>query len=331
MVYLISIWAYPLLGLTVLLGVLTPSILITWVRLELSLLLFLTLLSIGHNAWARKEDVLYYFINQALGSTLILFSWVISMKTPFSLWMMGLALLLKIGLFPFHSWYLNIVNIINHSSFWVLRVPLKLITLKLIFTSRSVINSLILGTINIVVSFIFVFKEKKPISFLALASIFNTGWAILGLVNSWIWVMYILIYGLNLKLVLMSLEIILKSNFSNHKVQRKSIHNNQILLARLIVIGIPPFTGFRLKIIIFLYLVELSWRLGVLAILVSLIMLFYYILIFFYSLRVYNSYSEILVKNWVSIFISPIILVNFWISILVIIWLVYYLNNKKLT
>lgn len=318
----------PLLRLTITVGVLTPSVLLTWISLEVSLLLFLSLLSMTHTSRSTKEDILYYFISQALGRTLILFSWVVFIKTNLSSWVINVALVLKIGLFPFHSWYLNIVNIINYSNFWILRVPLKLITLKIFYTLRSRVNSLILGTLNILASFIFVFKEKKPILFLALTSIFNTGWAMLGLTNSWVWIVYIIIYGLNLKLVLVSLEISFKLHLINRSVHEKLAYENQVLLRGLIIMGIPPFTGFALKVIIFLDLIEQSWRVRVLVILSSLIMLFYYLLFFFYSLRLGTSYSEKISKNYAYGFIRVIVIINLWISLLLIIWLIHYLNNE---
>lgn len=96
-------WVSPVLGFTIVIGVLTPSVLLTWVSLEVSLLLFLTLLRARHSTLTKKEDVLYYFINQALGRTIILFSWVTLIKNYVSFGVIELALILKIGLFPFHS------------------------------------------------------------------------------------------------------------------------------------------------------------------------------------------------------------------------------------
>jgi hypothetical protein len=95
-------WVLPTLIIVILYGIITPSVFITWISLELSLLLFLNLIkSLNHKS--PTEELVYYFVIQALGRTLILFCWLSTLTSIAISTVFFLALLLKLGVFPFHG------------------------------------------------------------------------------------------------------------------------------------------------------------------------------------------------------------------------------------
>lgn len=315
----------PGLRFIILVGIITPSIFITWTILELSLFIFLNLIK-TFKAKSRTEETVYYFVVQALGRTLILFRWLLSLVSTLRQILIFLALLLKLGVFPFHRWYINLVNVVNSSIFWILRVPLKLIVLKLMFSLSSENWLIRLALLNILVSFVMVFKEKKLISFLGLASIFNTGWAILAVSSSWLWLVFIIIYGFNLKLILWILEQSLSSSFFYNVQTLGVVLEQYLVISGLIAMGLPPFSGFTIKVLIFFQVISKRWLIGALRLIRSVIISFYYLIIFFFSLSTSRGIEVTISVNTINQ-ILRFVLLNLGISIILIIWVIYYLDN----
>lgn len=320
-------WILPMLIRVILIGLVTPSIFLTWVSLEISLFLFLALIKFLNNK-SSAEEVVYYFVVQALGRTLILFSWLSSLTWRATNIVFLLALILKLGIFPFHRWYINLVNVINYSIFWILRVPLKIIVLKLIIASSNLSWLTALALTNILISFVWVFKEKKIVSFLAFTSVFNTGWAMLALQGAWLWLIFIIIYGLNLKLILLAFDEAWKLSFFNKiNVQREILHQH-LLVIGLILMGLPPFSGFTIKVLIFFQLLDLSWFVATLRLGRSVIISFYYLIMFFFNLSRGESLETLLSASKISKTLR-LILLNLGLSLVLIVWVTYYLYNKS--
>jgi NADH:ubiquinone oxidoreductase subunit 2 (subunit N) len=325
MSYSLSSWPIVLLSRAVFLGCLTPSLLVTWIILELRLLLFLMILK--KSTTKIHEELIYYFVVQALGRRMILLSWVLEGIFRYADYLILIALILKMGLFPFQSWYMNIVHLLDYQRFWVLRVPLKLVVIKLCYLSIQAALILWIGTINIVLSFISVLKEKRVLSFLALGSIFNTGWSLLGIHSNWLWLVFILVYGANLKLLLVAFYNAGTSNLFFDLSSLNYAGQHQLLMLGVILIGIPPFAGFILKLVIFFHIMRVRLFISTLVIALSLAMTFYYLLMFFYTLRRYTGLALSVSNTWVRKN-NYALNFNFLASLFLLFWLIYYLNNK---
>lgn len=271
--------------------------------------------------------LVYYFVIQSLGRVVILYSWIARRLFFLASYLTLLRVLLKLGVFPFHSWYLNLINYLNLDRFWVLRILIKFIPLKLLLILSSSHLYLILGLANIILAFFSVFKEIKIVTFLGFSSIFNMGWVFQGILTQWNWLIYLLLYGITLKLLIVALNVNgLKSFFIG--VVNSSKHQSLFsIVCALVIIGIPPFPGFVIKVVIFLTLIDYSLILGCLRLLVTLVITFYYLILFFYlSLKFEDSYFGLSIK--ISNEPLRLLVVNLFLSPFVYMYLIYYLNNK---
>lgn len=293
--------------------------------LEVALLIFLILIKKSINQ--THEELVYYFVVQALGRRMILLCWLLPGAFLYTNYLIILSLLVKIGVFPFQSWYLNIIHLLDYNNFWILRVPLKLIVIKVIYLNMYIEEVLWVAIFNIALGFSWVLKEKRVVRFLALGSIFNTGWALLCINSNWLWLLYMLLYGINLKILLVCLYKIRVSNLFFDRRAVTYSHQHQVILLGLILIGIPPFAGFILKLGIFFWVKNLRLLIATIALCFSLAISYYYLLLFFYTLTRHKGLVLILNKPWIAE-MNALLVFNFRVSCGLLIWLSYYLNNR---
>lgn len=310
----------------ILAGLLTSSFFFSWIALELSLVIFLlNLKSLKVQDFA--QECVHYFVIQALARTLILYFWLRSSLNSFRGEFILLRLSMKIGIFPFHSWYINLINFLDWEIIWVLRIPIKLVILKMIFSIRLNFTVITLAFINVIFSFVSIFKEKKIKLFLALTSIFNIGWVLLAIIDFRAWFIFIIIYSLNLYLLLDSLKLNLREAlFDFNNIESKRLHLI-VIITGLIMIRIPPTLGFMVKIIVIFLVIKDFFFIGALLLLSSVIMRYYYIIIFYYL----NLSSS---KPIIGFTIGPGLIwkflnLNFILALIIAVVVCYYLNNNS--
>lgn len=152
----------------------------------------------------------------------------------------------------------------------------------MLFSTRFGLTLVGLGLTNAGLGFFILFKEKKVKLFLALTSIFNIGWVLLSLLDLTLWIIYILIYGGNLYILLEGLKrnkIERLFEYSRNESKRKFM---LIILIGLVLMRVPPTLGFTLKILIILILIEPLMLVRFTLLILSLIITYYYMLIFYY-------------------------------------------------
>lgn len=306
----------------------TSSFFFSWIALELRLVIFLLALKslkVQHFA----QECVHYFVIQALASTLILYFWLRSTLNTFSRELILLGLSIKIGIFPFHSWYLNLINFLDWGIIWVLRIPIKLVILKIIFSIGLTFAVTILAFVNVMFSFIRIFKEKKIKLFLALTSIFNIGWVLLSLIDLIAWIIFMIVYRINLYVLLDSLKINFRETLFNlNNAESKSIHL-MIIVVGLIIMRIPPTLGFIVKIIVIFLVINDFFLIRSSILLTSVIIRYYYLIIFYY-LNLSLS-KPISIFRAITGFIWKFLNLNVILSLVMGILISYYLNNNLCT
>lgn len=271
------------LVLRVFLAIRVQRFIVLWVLLELNFLAFISILS-KSITFKTSNKTLNYFLIQAVGRGIILiviFMFLMRVSYVMLRLLYFLALLIKLGGVPFHSWYLRLIQKLSWEIIWVLSIWQKFIPLLIMCKPRF--NLLLLtGVLRVGLSRISRISQKNVKKILGLSSIFSLGWVLVSFdFNKFVWVQFILGYGGSL-LVLLSGFIL-----SNHGVSQdfnKLANTSNLLiffLGFLIISGIPPFIGFFLKIIIIFNLIESRIGVRLLFLIFSLLLIFVYLNIIF--------------------------------------------------
>ena len=277
-----------------------------WLTLELNFICFVRLLRQEFRV-ANRNGNLYYFLIQRLGRVFILLRILI-----FLIWNIKLfsliffsAILLKLGSAPFQFWYLKLIQKISWKNIWLLSVWQKFIPLILLKFSSSVIL-ILFGAINVLTRRLSSVKQKKIKKILGLSSLFSLGWVISAIALSEIWLWFILGYGLvliNLILSLISTQLLSVENLESSL--RNPINLLVFFLNLLIVRGIPPFIVFYLKILILSLLIEFSFFIVLIYLIISVFIIYIYLIIRFSLLtflKARETSSKFTNINKVSIF-----------------------------
>ena len=149
-------------------------------------------------------------------------------------------------------------------------------------------------------------KQKKIKKILGLSSLFSLGWVISVIALSEIWLWFILGYGLvliNLILSLISTQLLSVENLESSL--RNPINLLVFFLNLLIVRGIPPFIVFYLKILILSLLIEFSFFIVLIYLVISVFIIYIYLIIRFSLLtflKARETSSKFTNINKVSIF-----------------------------
>lgn len=318
-------WLGPIFWVVVLRGIVSSSFFICWVSLEVSTVIFLVFIK-TKTIKKCPEEIIHYFSIQSLARILLLYFWITCSLFHFRGVIILLSLTIKLGVFPFHSWYLNLISILEWNSIWLISGPIKIIVLKLIFT-LGIINFLLpLGLLNVLISFLIIFKERKTKIFLGVTSIFNIGWVLVSIVEAITWLIFIFLYILNLIALITNLKF---SQSDSLFILPESKNVSQLLLIiRLIIIGIPPLLGFFLKLRVLITLLEERLVFRVLILLASLVIAYYYLILFFFMRLKSRAKKRKLWSDWHG---SSYLLVslNIWLRLIFIFFFVYYINNKE--
>nr|YP_637114.1 NADH dehydrogenase subunit 2 [Adoxophyes honmai]AAY57392.1 NADH dehydrogenase subunit 2 [Adoxophyes honmai] len=263
-----------------------------WIGLEINLLSFIPLISNSKNLFS-SEASLKYFLIQSIASINFLF--IILMKMMFmNLEMnniipilMNSTLLMKMGSAPFHFWFPNIMEGLSWMNCFILMTWQKIspmILMSYYFFDKFLIIILIL---NVIIGAIGGLNQTSLRKLLAFSSINNLGWMMSSImISENLWMFYFLFYSF-LNSIMCFLFFMLNTYFINQLFIMNM--NNMIKLSLLINFlslgGLPPFIGFFPKWMVINFMLKNKFFiLTFIFIMMSLIMLLYYIRIIYSSL-----------------------------------------------
>nr|YP_009499527.1 NADH dehydrogenase subunit 2 [Aegosoma sinicum]ASL05641.1 NADH dehydrogenase subunit 2 [Aegosoma sinicum] len=280
-----------------------------WIGLEINLLSIIPLLSETKNLYP-SESALKYFITQALASSVLLFSMLLSFNISeflttqpefYSMVIMNSALLTKMGAAPFHAWFPEVMEGLSWSNClimltWQKLAPMVLLMYHLnmtLFLSMIILFSSIIGGIAGL-------NQISLRKIMAYSSINHIGWMIGGMLNSQsIWLIYFLVYSIitiNIVIVFWSLNTFYLKQLFNSLNQSKSM-KFLFILNFLSLGGLPPFLGFFPKWLTINNLVQNNFMfISFILIVLTLITLYFYLRISF-STMVINSQETLILKE----------------------------------
>nr|YP_009742189.1 NADH dehydrogenase subunit 2 [Scolytus seulensis]QID77572.1 NADH dehydrogenase subunit 2 [Scolytus seulensis] len=218
-----------------------------WVGLEVNLLSFIPLIK-NKTSKLSSESMMKYFITQALGSMIVMFSIISSYITPNMVTLMTLGLLLKLGAAPLHSWFPEVAAGLSWSSMFILMTWQKIAPMVMIMYST---NNQYIMTVFIITSSLMGglmgMNQTNLRKIMAYSSINHMGWMLAALINSWmIWLYYFSVYTV--------INATISYTFNSYKMSSVNQMNKLQYLEKLFMTmnflslgGLPPFLGFLPK------------------------------------------------------------------------------------
>nr|QII41350.1 NADH dehydrogenase subunit 2 [Oreta fuscopurpurea] len=279
-----------------------------WIGLEINLLSFIPLINNSYNI-LTTEASLKYFLTQAIASINFLFSILLKLIflknfeiNNFLSIMINLSMLMKMGSVPFHFWFPNIVEGLSWLNNFILMSWQKITPLILLSYYLNKNFLIIMIILNIIIGAIAGINQTSLRKLLAFSSINNLGWMISAImISENLFLFFISIYSFLISMMCF-IFYMLNSFFIN---QLFIINMNYMIKINLFINflslgGLPPFIGFFPKWIIINFLIlNKSYLLTMLFVMMSLIMLFFYIRI------LYTSFMFNYIKlKWFKIFIK---------------------------
>nr|YP_010946008.1 NADH dehydrogenase subunit 2 [Libythea myrrha]WGN99242.1 NADH dehydrogenase subunit 2 [Libythea myrrha] len=291
-----------------------------WIGLEINLLSFIPLISNPNNLM-NSEASLKYFLTQSIASINFLFSILLKslllknffIDNIFSI-LINSSMLMKMGSFPFHFWFPNIMEGLSWMNCLILMTWQKITPMILLSYYFNKKFLLIIMIFNALVGAIGGFNQTSLRKLMAFSSINNLGWMIAALmISETLWMMYFFLYSFLISIIcflfymLNTFYINQLFNFNMNFSIKISIILNFLSLG-----GLPPFLGFFPKWMIINYLLlNKFYLISFIFIMMSLIMLFFYLRIIYSSLMFFSfklKWFKIFIKNNSLIFIN---LLNF--------------------
>lgn len=241
------------LFISIVLVVSTDSWLVTWVSLEINIMVFLPLMLKKNNKYQR-ETALKYFLTQVVASILILLC-LTQLKVNSFVFnnLLICALLLKIAAAPLHKWMPSLVGGLSWGVLFILLVVQKIapfLLLSLNFYSLDCFNLLRVFIVfrAIVGRGIAIFQSCLQ-KMLAYSSISHLAWMLSIIINhKFGWVIYFLIYALINFSIILTISFISIFYLAQLMSNGSRIFKIWICLGFLSLAGLPPFSGFFPKI-----------------------------------------------------------------------------------
>merc|ERR1711860_53335 len=127
---------YLLILISIILALRITSNLLLWIRLELNILRFLPIISSKENI--EIENSIKYFLIQRWASVIFLmrFFFFYMINNAFYI-LINLSLFIKLGIRPFHSWFISILKTSSLNILFMLSRIQKIIPLVIIFNIKS--------------------------------------------------------------------------------------------------------------------------------------------------------------------------------------------------
>nr|YP_008080784.1 NADH dehydrogenase subunit 2 [Conogethes punctiferalis]AFR25722.1 NADH dehydrogenase subunit 2 [Conogethes punctiferalis] len=287
-----------------------------WIGLEINLLSFIPLINNSNNLLS-SEASLKYFLVQSIASINLLFCIILKLifmknfeMNNFLSIMINSSLLMKMGSAPFHFWFPNIVEGLSWFNNLILMTWQKISPIILLSYFMNKNFLIIIVILNSIIGAVGGFNQISLRKLMAFSSINNLGWMISSMmISENLWMFYFFFYSFLISIMCLlfyylNMFFINQLFFCNINFMIKLF----LLINFLSIGGLPPFIGFFPKWIIINFLLQNNFYfLTFILIMMSLILLFFYIRIL-YSSFMFNylklKWMKILFKNKMMYFIN---------------------------
>nr|YP_009227837.1 NADH dehydrogenase subunit 2 [Gynaephora qumalaiensis]AIC83219.1 NADH dehydrogenase subunit 2 [Gynaephora qumalaiensis] len=277
-----------------------------WIGLEINLLSFIPLISNSNNLLS-SEASLKYFLTQSIASINFLTSIILKMilfknfeMNLFLSIMINSSMLMKMGSTPCHFWFPNIVEGLSWFNNFILMTWQKITPMIILSYYMNVNFIYIMIILNVIIGAIGGMNQTSLRKLMAFSSINNLGRMLSALmISENLWIFYLFIYSFMIKIIFSMFNMMnmffINQLFINNIMSMIKIN---LMINFLSLGGLPPFIGFFPKWIIMNFMINnKSYFMIFIMIMMSLIILFYYIRII-YSSFMFNYFK----MKWFKMF-----------------------------
>lgn len=242
-----------------------------WVGLEINIMRFL-LLIFKDKRIKNVESCYKYFFIQGIGSAIFIYLWFMGNNSEIIFTL--IIIRYKIGVGPFYFWFPSVIEGIG---WWICLLIIRIQkVLPLIIISIIVLYSVIffIVIIRLLIGGFGIINQRKLKKLIAYSSINHLGWLILRIIiDNLIWLIYLVIYII----ILLPLFWYLRKYNLDNLDEVRLIGRLIFVLGVLRIAGVPPITGFFLKIWLFSYISRLRLEILVFITVISVLILYIYI------------------------------------------------------
>lgn len=269
---------------------------IFWLYIEVAILLFIGL---AYTIFMHSyTQLMLYFLMQTLASFGILVFFTLGFD-----YLLYSALFLKLGMFPFISWYLNVLYRFPSFTLLLSSTLHKLPPLFLFYiVYRSVYTNFILASIflSLIIGGVYMLTILDLRYLIVVSSMANNSFLLIGLIsgNFFSFFFFFSIYFLTTWLVLITLKGILKPLIYPYSYKHRVMLLTVVLLLN--IAAIPPLPIFLAKFSVIFYFIQsspLSFYLLIILVLANVTIIARYCQLFMkYVTQVYSSSSVYLLR-----------------------------------
>nr|YP_010170693.1 NADH dehydrogenase subunit 2 [Orgyia postica]QRZ60700.1 NADH dehydrogenase subunit 2 [Orgyia postica] len=257
-----------------------------WIGLEINLMSFIPLISNSNNLLSNEAS-LKYFLTQSIASINFLTSILLKMillknfeMNFFLSSMINSSMLMKMGSAPFHFWFPNIVEGLSWFNNFILMTWQKITPMIILSYYMNMNFIYLIIMINVIFGALGGLNQTSLRKLMAFSSINNLGWMMASLmISETLWLFFFLTYSFMISIICFLFNMMniyfINQLFTNNFNPMIKIN---LLINFMSLGGLPPFIGFFPKWIIINYLINNnSYFITFVMIMMSLIILFYYI------------------------------------------------------
>nr|ACC62586.1 NADH dehydrogenase subunit 2 [Trogon melanurus] len=286
-----------------------------WTGLEVNTLAIIPLISKSHHPRAIEASTKYFLV-QAAASTMLLFSsmtnawttgqWDITQLTnPTSCLLLTLAIATKLGLAPFHFWYPEVLQGSSMTTAMLLSTLMKFPPITILLLTSQSLNPTLLTVMAILSAALggwMGLNQTQTRKILAFSSISHLGWMTIVIIYSpQLTLLTFYLYTLITSTVFLTLNATNTMKLSTLMISwtKMPMLNAMLLLTLLSLAGLPPLTGFTPKWLIIQELTKQNMTTSaVLIAMLSLLSLFFYLRLAYYSTITLPPNSTNHMKQW---------------------------------
>nr|BBB46773.1 NADH dehydrogenase subunit 2 [Sarcoptes scabiei] len=268
----------------------SSSFIMMWFLMEINTMFFLSLLTKNNkNKKMSIKNSFNYFIIQIISSVFFLISFFI-LDNFLSILIFNFSMTMKMGVWPFHFWYLKMLYFIDISYIMFLFMTWqKIIPLFMMFYNlKNFFLLLMMSFFSFLVSGFMLNKYNNFKSTIIFSSLNNNGWFLLSIFCSLkIFLFYFFMYSYSLMIFFYVLK------FENLKMKNFIFKENENMFVYFNLLGTPFSPMFFSKMLIIMGIMEFMNSKEIM--IFFIIMSFFFV--FFYTLSSYKYVINIFLKN----------------------------------
>nr|ALR69329.1 NADH dehydrogenase subunit 2 [Bemisia tabaci] len=278
--------------------------LMIWYLMEVCLVLFLGLCTSG-KGYNVSEMMMSYYLVQVIFS-LIMLTFILFYMFNLSYlcsFVLVLGLMAKIGMFPFHFWFILICGKLEWISFFTLSTLMKLIPLILSYYLFSMLSFFFITASALIFGSLMGLNNSVIQKMMGYSSMVTVCWFIYSMsISLSLFFGYFMGYTVMLLWLIKILDKYSMFYINQFKFNSVSLSTKIVIFSySLSISGFPPFLGFLVKWLVINYFWHLGFKLLVsLMVLISVLSVYFYLQMIFFVMVVFSSWMKWYASSFMS-------------------------------